>query len=210
MRKQSAPSERDLDPESIKRRTELFMKYIYPHKGMIFDIAIKYSNHKQFIEDDFSDILTSLFRYVESYTPDRCIKSWIYISAVRLILDANDRHAKIAVNRNVPIENLSDNSEGHSVSCNSLGTDNYREHYNDDILKALDSLSPIHKEVLLLQQAGYKIDEIVEISFQNGTLKSKSSETVKSRLFLAKKKMRLLLTPEGVVRSILNTEEEKV
>ncbi len=110
----------------------------------------------------------------------------------------------------MPIENLSDNSEGHSVSCNRLGMDNYREHYKDDILKALDSLSPIHKEVLLLQQAGYKIDEIVEISFQNGTLKSKSSETVKSRLFLAKKKMRLLLTPEGVVRSILNIEEEKV
>lgn len=184
------------------------MKYIYPHKGMIFDIAIKYSNHKQFIEDDFSDILTALFRYVESYTPDRCIKSWIYISAVRLILDANDRHAKIALSHHVPIDSIPDNSENHSVSCNCLGMDNYQEHYNDDILEALDSLPPIHKEVLLLQQAGYKIDEIVEISLQNGSLKSKSSETIKSRLFLAKKKMRLLLTREGVFRSILNHNEE--
>ncbi|MFR9543708.1 MAG: RNA polymerase sigma factor, partial [Rikenellaceae bacterium] len=69
MRKQSTPSKRDLDPESIKRRTELFMKYVYPHKGMIFDIAIKFTKQKKFVEDNFSDVLTTLFRYIESYTP---------------------------------------------------------------------------------------------------------------------------------------------
>lgn len=208
MRKQSAPSKRDLDPESIKRRTELFMKYVYPHKGMIFDIAIKYTKQKKFIEDNFSDVLTTLFRYIESYSPNKCIKSWIYISSVRLILDANERNDRILFSDNIPIDSIGDSSDSRGVSCNSLGMDNYTEHYNDDILEALDNLPPIHKEVLLLQQAGYKISEIVEISFQNGTLKSKSSETIKSRLFLAKKKMRLLLTREGVFKAILNHNEE--
>ncbi|MFR9546580.1 MAG: RNA polymerase sigma factor [Rikenellaceae bacterium] len=208
MRKQAAPSERDLDPESIKRRTELFMKYVYPHKGMIFDIAIKFTKQKKFVEDNFSDVLTTLFRYIESYSPNKCIKSWIYISSVRLILDANERNERILLSDNIPIESIGDSSDSRGVSCNSLGMDNYKEHYSDDILEALDNLPPIHKEVLLLQQAGYKISEIVEISFQNGTLKSKSSETIKSRLFLAKKKMRLQLTREGVFKAILNHNEE--
>ncbi len=207
MRKQSAPSKRDLDPESIKRRQELFMKYVYPHKGMIFDTCIKYSKHKRFIEDLYSDVLTILYRYIESYDTKKCIKSWIYISAVRVILEANERNDKIVYKSHLPIEALGDDSDNRGVSCNCLGMDNYQQYYNDDILEALESLPPIHKEVLLLQQAGYKIEEIVEISFQNGTLKSKSSETIKSRLFLAKKKMRLLLTREGSFHTTLNHNE---
>ena len=88
---------------------------------------------------------------------------------------------------------------GH-VSGNCLGLDNYRQYYNDDILEALDQLAPIHKEALLLQQAGYKLEEIVEISFQNGNLKSKNMDTIKSRIFLAKKQMRTLITRDGDAR----------
>ena len=54
--------------------------------------------------------------------------------------------------------------------------------------------------MLTLQQAGYKIGEIVEIAFQNGTLKSKSTETIKSRIFLAKRGMQKLLTSNGEKR----------
>ncbi|CDN31828.1 hypothetical protein BN938_1748 [Mucinivorans hirudinis] len=78
-----------------------------------------------------------------------------------------------------------------------MGLDNFREHYNDEILEALDALPEIHREALLLQQAGYRMDEIVEISYQNGNLKTKNSETIKSRIFLAKKNMRDVLTVDG-------------
>ena len=81
-----------------------------------------------------------------------------------------------------------------------MGMDNYRQYYNDDILKALEQLAPIHREALLLQQAGYKMEEIVEISFQNGNLKTKNMDTIKSRIFLAKKQMRNLLTRDGHAR----------
>lgn len=60
---------------------------------------------------------------------------------------------------------------------------NYREFYNDDILRALDPLRPIYREALLLQQAGYKLEEIVEISYRNGNMKSRSLDTMKSRIF---------------------------
>ena len=81
-----------------------------------------------------------------------------------------------------------------------MGMENYREFYSDDILSALDSLKPIYREALLLQQAGYKLEEIVEISYRYGNMKSRSLDTMKSRIFLAKQQMRILFTPDGEKR----------
>ena len=74
------------------------------------------------------------------------------------------------------------------------------EFYNDDILWALDRLKPIYREALLLQQAGYKLGEIMEITYNNGTLQTRNVETVKSRIFLAKTQLRKLLTRDGEKR----------
>lgn len=82
-----------------------------------------------------------------------------------------------------------------------MNMENYGRFYNDDILKALDQIKPIYREALLLQQAGYKLHEIVEISYRNGNLKTRNIETVKSRLFLAKQQMRKLVTRDGESRT---------
>ena len=82
-------------------------------------------------------------------------------------------------------------------TANYININNYKDHYCDDILWALDQLKPIYREALLLQQAGYKIGEIMEISYKNGTLQTRNIETVKSRLFLAKTQLQKLLTRDG-------------
>ena len=83
------------------------------------------------------------------------------------------------------------------VSNNHMGLHNYHRLYNDDVLDALSKLKPIYREALLLQQAGYKLEEIVEITHRNGSLKTPNIETVKSRLFLAKQKMRKMIDRDG-------------
>lgn len=200
VKKQSIPSERDLDPKSIKRRTELFTKYILPHKRLIYSICIKYTFEDSDIEDNYSEVLLNFFRYIESYNPERQLKSWIYAVAQRHVFDLNKRNSLMKVSDNVDVVNLPDVEDNGHVSGNCLGMDNYQQYYKDDILEALDKLAPIHKEALLLQQAGYKLEEIVEISFQNGNLKSKNMDTIKSRIFLAKKQMRTLITRDGDAR----------
>lgn len=197
VRKQSLPSERDLDPESIKRRTELFTKYILPHKRLIYSICIKYTYEDSDIEDNYSEVLLNFFRYIESYNPERQLKSWIYAVAQRQVFDLNKRNGQMKSSDNVDVYDLADAEDDGHVSGNCMGMDNYRHYYSDDILGALETLAPIHKEALLLQQAGYKMEEIVEISFQNGNLKSKNMDTIKSRIFLAKKQMRNLITRDG-------------
>lgn len=78
-----------------------------------------------------------------------------------------------------------------------MGMDNYVAYYNDDVLRALNRLRPIYREALLLQQAGYKLEEIMNICYQNGSLKSRNIETVKSRLFLAKNQLRNFINRDG-------------
>lgn len=189
---------------SVRRRTELFTKHILPHKRLIYSICIKFTFEEKHIEDNYSEVLVNLFRYIESYNPERQLKSWIYSVTQRYIFDLNRRNSKMLTSDNVEVGELPDVEGEEYVSCNCLGIDNYREHYNDDILKALDTLPEIHREALLLQQAGYRMDEIVEISYQNGNLASKNADTIKSRIFLAKKNMRDMLTQEGTLKTRRN------
>ena len=60
--------------------------------------------------------------------------------------------------------------------------ENYRELFSDEIL---------------LQMGGYKLEEIMEILYQRGCLKTRNLETTKSRIFLAKKKLKERLTRDG-------------
>ena len=64
-------------------------------------------------------------------------------------------------------------------------------------LSLIHILNPIYREALLLQQAGYKLEEIMEIALRRGTLATRNIETVKSRLFLAKLKMRQMIDRDG-------------
>ena len=128
-----------------------------------------------------------------------CIRDSIVTK--RFVMEQNRRHGRLPVSENVDVyslaSSLSDEDDTHG---NAMGMENYREFYNDDILNALDSLKPIYREALLLQQAGYKLEEIVEISYRNGNMKSRSLDTMKSRIFLAKQQMRKLITPDGEKR----------
>ena len=87
------------------------------------------------------------------------------------------------------------------INANCMSVENYRQYYNNDVLEALDSLEPIYKEALLLQQAGYKLHEIMDITYKSGSLKTRNIETVKSRLFMAKKKMRKMINRDGEKRT---------
>lgn len=199
MKKESIPAATALQPETVKRRTELLKKYILPHKNLIYKMCIQFTWNQEDVEDNYSEALVNFYRYIESYDPQRPLKTWIYAVTKRLLADLNARNQhRLLPNDNVDVQDLAgvlpDDDEGGE---NCMGMENYREYYNDAILAALDRLKPTYREALLLQQAGYKLGEIMEIAYRNGTLKNRNIETIKSRLFLAKSQMRKLLTRDG-------------
>jgi DNA-directed RNA polymerase specialized sigma24 family protein len=78
-----------------------------------------------------------------------------------------------------------------------MTTENYREHVGDPLYNALQSLKPMYRDALLLQDAGYSLKEIAEIEYQKGTLASKNIDTVKSRLHLARQHIKSKVTRYG-------------
>ena len=178
-------------------RTELFNRYVLPHKNLIYALCIRYTFRREDIADNYNEVLVNFFRYIHTYKPERSIQTWLHIVTKRFVYDLNLRR-RLPTTDDVSIYDLPTGVlTGEDTHTNSMGMDNYREFYNDDILRALGQLKPIYREALLLQQAGYKLHEIMEITFRNGTLKSRNIETVKSRLFLAKQQLRELITRDG-------------
>lgn len=184
--------------KDIELRTELFNRYILPNRNLVYRLCIRYTYLQENIADNYNEVLVNFFKYITTYDSRRSIQTWIHIVTKRFVMEQNRRHGRLPVSENVNVcslvSTLSDEDETHG---NAMGMENYREFYNDEILRALDSLKPIYREALLLQQAGYKLEEIVEISYRNGRMKSRSLDTMKSRIFLAKQQMRKLITPDG-------------
>ena len=173
-----------------------------PHKNLVYSICIKYTYNQEDIEDNYVEALVNFYKYMDSYDPARPVKTWIYAVTKRLVADLNKRNkTRTPPDDSVDVKELrSTLLDECNPSANCMGMNNYKDHYSDEILWALDQIKPIYREAFLLQQAGYKISEIMEITYRNGTLQTKNIETVKSRLFLAKAQLRKLLTRDGEKR----------
>lgn len=185
--------------ESIRIRTELFNLHVYPHRNLVFKLCIRYTYSAADIEDNYSEVLINFFRYIQTYDPERSIQTWLHIVTKRFIADMNLRRATRykKTDGHVDVSLIADGLPDEDGAANCMGIDNYNEMYNDDILEALAEIKPIYREALLLQQAGYKLSEIMEICHKKGNLKTKNIETIKSRIFLAKQQIRKLIDRNG-------------
>lgn len=199
--KQKSIADTSSSEVSAATRTELFNRYVLPHKNLIYALCIRYTFRREDIADNYNEVLINFFRYIHTYKPERSIQTWLHIVTKRYVYDLNVRH-RLPSTDDVSVYDLAAGALiGEDTHTNSMGMDNYREFYNDDILWALKQLKPIYREALLYKQAGYKHHEIMEITFRNGTLKTRNIETVKSRLFLAKQQLRELITRDGERKS---------
>ena len=154
---------------------------------------------KRYIDDNYVEALVNYYNYIDTYDPCRPLATWLHIVCKRFVHNLEMRRSKETKSTDdVEIDNSPELSYNpQDISENVLGVDNWRELYDDDILWALETLKPIYREAFILQQAGYKLNEIVEISYQNGNLRSRNIDTIKSRLFLARLQLQALLTRDG-------------
>lgn len=198
----SAVTAEQITDEVAARRKALFDKYVTPYTRMIYKLCIRYTFDSSNIEDNYVEVLTNMYKYIETYDSERSIHTWLHIVTKRCVYDLDQRRKKQQDMRNCDNDIETYASEDmltdlEEVSSNVMGISNYRELYNDDILNALDQLKPQYKRALLYQQAGYKLKEIAEIEYRNGALESRNIETIKSRLFLARQTLQQLLTRDG-------------
>lgn len=189
----------ECDPEVIARRTALFNQYILPFHNMIFKLCRQYSWNSDYVEENFSEVMVNFYRRIETYDTSRPIRAWIH-TCVKHQVWACEKQRQIHNNKDY--DNDIEDYKGEllaneSVSGNMLGIDNWREHYNPDIVAILDELKPRHRDALILQEAGYSLKEIAEIEFAKGSLKTPNIETIKSRLRLARQYLKSNITRDG-------------
>lgn len=189
----------DCDPEVIARRTALFNQYVMPFVNMIFKLCKEYSWRPENVEENYSEVMVNFYRRIETYDPDRPIRAWIH-TCVKHQVWACEKQRQIHNNKDYDndIEDYEEEllADDH-VSSNVLGIDNWREHYSQDIIDVLDELKPRHRDALILQESGYSLKEIAEIEFKKGSLRSPNTETIKSRLRLARQHLKSRLTKDG-------------
>lgn len=189
------------DEESVRTRTLLFHKYVYPYRNLIYHLCIKNTRDRDSIGDNYNEVLVNFFKYVSTYDPSREVKTWIYAVTVRMLADLEEKNNRHQREGDVGATDM-DRIEGYSTSDHAFERDemtmeNYRDLYSDEVLAALDSIKPMYRDALLLQVCGYKLEEIMEMLYKQGSLKARNLETTKSRIFLAKKKLQELLTRDG-------------
>lgn len=193
--------DKETNPEVIARRNALFQQYVAPFFNMIYKLCIKYSYNSRNVEENYTEVLVNFYRRIETYDPNRPIRTWLHICTKRQVfaLERKRQAKSLPICNDNGIEGFGGEPmyDDDEVSGNVMGVENYRELYNDDILAVLDELKPIHRDALILQEAGYSLKEIVEIEYHKGTLKSRNIETVKSRLFLARQYLKKHLTRDG-------------
>lgn len=181
--------------DSIDKRTALFEKYIMPYQNHVFKLCINYTFSRNDIEDNYNEALINLWKYIDTYDESKPLKPWMNVCTIRLIMDLNYRNSKYKYSDDVNIHGISDEVENQSYRL--MDIDNYEDYYSDEILSNLDLVKPIYKDALLLQLSGYSLKEILDFQYDNGMLDNKNIETIKSRIFLAKKIMRKYLNKEG-------------
>lgn len=189
----------ELNPEVAVVRNALFEKYVTPYLNMIYKLCMNYTYDSSNVQENYTEVLTNFYRRIETYDDSRSIRTWLHIVTKRHIAELERRrrrHDNKSYDMDIEdySEFVSDNVE---PSANTMGLDNYRELYSDDILAVFDEMKPIHREAFLLQEAGYSLKEIAEIEYNKGNLKSRNIETVKSRLFLARQFLKKNLTRDG-------------
>lgn len=191
-----------VDKKSIDERTQLFYKYVYPYKNLIFHICIKHTASYENVRDNYNEVLVNFYKYVDTYDTSKSVKTWIFAVTVRLVYDLETKRKRFLRTGDVgdlDIDQITSDEllEEDGICANAMALDNYRELYSDEILHALDQIKTMYREPFLLQVAGYRLDEITEILHQKGGMKNANIETTKSRIFLAKRKLRELLTRDG-------------
>lgn len=189
----------DYLPEVIARRTALFNQYVLPFSNMIYKLCKDYSWSPQNVEENYSEVMVNFYRRIETYDPNRPIRTWIHICVKRQVWACErQRNAHNNKSDDNDIDDYRDEllNDDH-VSENVLGVDNWREHYSPDIVEVIDELKPRYRDALILQEAGYSLKEIAEIEYTKGSLKTLNIDTIKSRLRLARQYLRNNLTKDG-------------
>lgn len=181
-------------------KEDLFNKYILPKKRLIAYVCRKYASTEEERPEFYNDVLLNLYKGIETYDSQRPINPWLYTVIKNCFIEVLKRRQKFKYDSNVDIEDLEADPVNGS-GTNHMEYHNYRKHFSDDILLALDTINPIYREAIIMQQCGYVLKEIATHLFLKNLIQSENEQLVKQYLSYGRKKLKELLSRDGKLLS---------
>lgn len=150
---------------------ELFEKYIMPELDYIKHVCWKYWDKTTEFEDLHSSVLADLLCYIHTYDSSKPIRPWLYTAI---------RHDMVRFQKKQwasPIDYV--DLEQYPYSHISV-VDNHDSY--DDVYAAIESLSPLHYEIISLRMKGYKIKEVATMLYEQGQVATDSVNIIKFKI----------------------------
>ena len=57
--------------QSVRQRTELFERLIFPNRNLVYKICMRFTSRWQDVEENYNECLANLYRYVHPYAPGK-------------------------------------------------------------------------------------------------------------------------------------------
>ena len=150
---------------------ELFEKYIMPELDYIKHVCWKSWDKTTEFKDLHSNVLADLLSYIHTYDSSKPIRPWLYTAI---------RHDMVRFQKRQwasPIDYV--DLEQYPYSHISV-VDNHDSY--DDVYAAIESLSPLHYEIISLRMKGYKIKEVATMLYEQGQVATDSVNIIKFKI----------------------------
>ena len=171
-----------MDERERRRHFEALMQ---PHLEWLYRLAYRYTGHREDAEDLLQELMLRLYRQPGALPQVESPKPWLVKALHNLFIDQwrHRRRTPQAYLHPDPWESLFAEQAGGDTPENALQQSGLQR----EVLKALYSLDTDHRAVLVLHDMeGHTLPELADtLALPIGTLKS--------RLFRARRKLRLAL-----------------
>lgn len=159
-----------------------FLESIDKLNNLLFSYALRLTRSHQDAQDLMQETTMRAFRHKDKFTMGTNFKSWVS-TIMRNTFINRYRKLKNRKHVNAPIEDFTYAIENTSAINNS-GEQNLRM---QELTRVMDSINDIYTVPFMMFYRGYEYKEIAEyLAIPIGT--------VKSRIFLARRKMKELIT----------------
>lgn len=183
---------------SESERRDRFETIITPNFPFIRSLVSYYTDHSQFVEENFNEVLFVFFKYIHTYDPSKSLKTWIHTvvkNNVRNINKARSKNNGFFYDGDIITTEVAEqkNSRGATASVAM----NFADELPDDLYNALLTLPPHIFSAFMLRYQGYDLNEIVEIEYKKGNLPVKSQIMIKNRIHEARVELKKKLKRYG-------------
>ena len=175
-----------------ERNERLFNELIKPKLGYVRSLVEYYSSWGSDIEYNISVVLERFFRYIGTYDRNQPLDTWIHICVKNAVFRLNQEFAKEKERRT----GIEFDQVARCTGQSSDITDSQKSldgSLPDEVYTALITI-PAHKlSPFLLYVQGYSVKEIAQIEYEKGNTPEYMLETVKSRIFWTRSRLKTLL-----------------